>query len=1220
MQVAEELSKGGRGILRRWLHASLCVLALGAVSIAQAQTATSTTLAASPSPATYGQSVALTATVSGSSPSGAVTFMDGSNALGTATLNAGVASLSTSSLAVGSHTLTAVYGGDASNAGSTSSGVSLTVGKANATISRPVSSANPSTYGTPVTFTVTVTGQSPTGTVSFQDPGYTHYGTVPLVGTGNTRTASLTLTLGAGGRIVAGTYSGDENNNGGMDSYPHFVQTIERGATNTTLSTSPNPSAYPAAVTMTAAVAGPGTVGGNVQFSDGSLYLGSVPISGGVATLSKVLSSGTHNLKADYQGSGNHLLSSSAVLAQVVTQAAGAVTLTSGANPSVASQGVTLTATVTGASPTGNVTFFDGQTNLGTRPLSAGSATLVVNTLASGTHALTAVYNGDANNSGATSAAYSQQVNAGTSSTTLSVSTSTAARGESVTLMARVTGFQPSGVVTFADGATALGTAAVIGGMATLSVNSLAVGAHAITASFPGDGSNAASTSSSVTVTIGPRAGHVWQYGYDGVGRQNTVIDPNGQASYFYYDSLGRRIQSQQPPNTGSSTPTVIQYGYDAMDSLTSVTDPRNLSTTYTRDGLGQSKAQSSPDSGASQFTYDAKGNVLTSTDARGKTTTFTYDALDRVTNIAYATGTPTTFEYDGGANPTPAAAGELTKMTDESGQTTFSYDSMGRMTGKSVVIGTRTFTVGYTWGDSGSALDKLTSITYPSGSRVNYSYDQYGSVSGITVNPVNANGQGVSGTAATLLSGITYNADNRVTGWLWSDGKPRTIGYDSNGMVSSYTLGDPLGTGNAAGVLRSIQRDAAGRITGYTHTNNGNPVAGLNQTFGYDNLDRLTTATQAATTTQYTYDETGNRTAKTIGGTTYSNTVSPTSNRLAQVQDPLGTGTIGYDAAGNTVGDGSFTYTYSDRGRMASVTTGSGTVSYAYNGFGLRARKSGPSGLVASGAGYFVYDEAGQLLGEYDANGAALYETAYLGSTPVGVVKHTGSAGAGTLSAALYNVHADHIDTPRLVTAQDQAVVWRWDFAEAFGATAPDQNPSGLGSFAYNQRFPGQVFDSETGLFQNWSREYNARLGRYIQSDPIGLAGGINTFSYADAQPLNLMDPMGLSTGAKRSQSDSKPAACQDDKCTTDPDLEVSCFAQCPDGASCQQCCHAQASKMMAKTGDASKVGMRFIMECTRSCVLRDAPDQRPPSEPPKKPWWCSILPWKCKVLPQKK
>ncbi|MEJ8839681.1 RHS repeat-associated core domain-containing protein [Ramlibacter sp. AN1133] len=602
-----------------------------------------------------------------------------------------------------------------------------------------------------------------------------------------------------------------------------------------------------------------------------------------------------------------------------------------------------------------------------------------------------------------------------------------------------------------------------------------------------------------------------WQYGYDPTGLLTTVIDPNAQTTYFHYDQLGRRIQSEQPANTGSSSPTWTDYGYDLADGLTSVTDPRSLTTTYTLNGLGRVTAQSSPDSGSATFTHDAKGNVLTSTDARGKTTTFTYDALDRVTRIGYATGTPTTFEYDGGATPTPAAAGELTRMTDESGQTAYSYDALGRLTAKSVTIGSRTFTVRYAWGDSGAGLDKLVAITYPSGTRVDYSYDSAGSVSAIAVTPVSSDGQGFSGTALPLLAGITYNADNQVAGWLWSDGKPRSIGYDGFGLISSYTLGDPAGSGSAAGVLRTLQRDAAGRITGFVHTNNGNPLTAFDQRFGYDNLDRLVAVTQATSAAQYGYDDTGNRTVRGLTAASYTNTVSATSNRLTTVQDGSGTASIAYDAAGHIVADGRNTYSYSDRGRMASAVTAGGTVAYVYNGLGQRARKSGPTAVVPTGASHFVYDEGGQLLGEYDANGYPVYETVYLASTPVGVVRHTGSAATNNLAAVVYNAYADHIDTPRMITAQDHSIVWRWDTAEAFGATGPEENPNGAGRFVYNQRFPGQVFDAETGLFQNWNREYEPRTGRYAQSDPIGLAGGINTFAYVGASPLSFVDPSGL-------------------------------------------------------------------------------------------------------------
>ncbi|MDB5861704.1 MAG: Rhs protein-like protein [Ramlibacter sp.] len=815
---------------------------------------------------------------------------------------------------------------------------------------------------------------------------------------------------------------------------------------------------------------------------------------------------------------GRFTLALRALLATVVllpvlaaAQTSSSTGLTTTASPSTAGQGITLTATVTGATPTGTVTFLDGATSLGVRSLSGGVAKLAVSTLVVGAHTLTASYAGDANNAASTSAALSQSVAPAGSTVTLTATPASASVGQNVTLMAKVNGVSPSGMVTFTDGGSTIGTASVSGGAATLSINSLAVGSHTLAASYAGDTNNTSATASAVSLTVAARAGYLWQYGYDALGRPNTAVDPNGQASYTYYDGLGRPVQTQQPANTGSSTPTVTQYGWDGVDGLTSVIDPRSLTTGYTRTGLGTSTAQSSPDTGNSQLTYDPKGNLLTATDARGKQTSYAYDSIDRVVSVSYPTGTTTTFEYDGGASPTPAAKGELTKMTDASGQTTYGYDAMGRMTTKTVVIGSRTFTVGYSWGDSGSALDKLTAITYPSGSRVNYSYDSYGAVSGITLNAVNANGVGTSGSSTTLLSGISYNADNQVTGWQWSDGKARSIGYDANGMVSSYSLGDPMGTGATAGALRTLTRDSAGRITGYSHTNNGTAVTALDQSFGYDNLNRLVSATLGSTTTVYSYDENGNRTSKTIGGTTYTNTIASTSNRMTQAADVTGTATVSYDAAGHVTGDGSNTFVYSDRGRMVTASNAGGTVTYVYNGFEQRAGKSGPTGLVGTGAAYYVYDEAGQLLGEYDANGVPIYETVYLGSAPVGVLKQTGTAPGNNIAVALHNAYADQIDTARVITRQDHGIAWRWDSAEAFGATAPDQNPSSLGTFAFNQRFPGQVFDAETGLFQNWNREYNSRWGRYAQSDPIGLGGGVNTFSYVAADPLSYMDPRGL-------------------------------------------------------------------------------------------------------------
>ena len=225
---------------------------------------------------------------------------------------------------------------------------------------------------------------------------------------------------------------------------------------------------------------------------------------------------------------------------------------------------------------------------------------------------------------------------------------------------------------------------------------------------------------------------------------------------------------------------------------------------------------------------------------------------------------------------------------------------------------------------------------------------------------------------------------------------------------------------------------------------------------------------TRQATSYSYSYDRAGNRLTKTIGGTSYASTIAATSNRLLSTQEsgPV-LRTFSTDAAGRVTHDGVRSYTYNDRGRMASAIIGANTVSYFYNGLEQRVRKSGPTAAVPTGNVYYAYDEAGHLIGEYDANLVPIYETVYLGDTPVAVIKQvrSGSGKNVTVTTQLSYVYADHIDTPRVVVrASDHAMQWRWDDAEAFGATPPNENPSGLGVFRFNQRFPGQVFDAETG------------------------------------------------------------------------------------------------------------------------------------------------------------
>lgn len=110
-----------------------------------------------------------------------------------------------------------------------------------------------------------------------------------------------------------------------------------------------------------------------------------------------------------------------------------------------------------------------------------------------------------------------------------------------------------------------------------------------------------------------------------------------------------------------------------------------------------------------------------------------------------------------------------------------------------------------------------------------------------------------------------------------------------------------------------------------------------------------------------------------------------------------------------------------------------------------------------------------------------------------------------------MYYIHPDHLNTPRLIEDQNQNTVWTWDNEEPFGNNAANEDPNNTGTtFIYNHRFPGQYYDSETQTHYNYFRDYDPATGRYLQSDPIGLAGGINTYAYVEGNPLLYSDPTG--------------------------------------------------------------------------------------------------------------
>ena len=204
---------------------------------------------------------------------------------------------------------------------------------------------------------------------------------------------------------------------------------------------------------------------------------------------------------------------------------------------------------------------------------------------------------------------------------------------------------------------------------------------------------------------------------------------------------------------------------------------------------------------------------------------------------------------------------------------------------------------------------------------------------------------------------------------------------------------------------------------------------------------------------------------------------------------------TVLYDASGNPTDVGSIEYDYDERGRLVLVEDTTVLATLEYNTLGQRVQKTSAGNTTD-----YVYDLNGLLIGEYD-DGVMIREYVYFHGLPVAQIDpgHT-----------IY-LHPDHLGSPRTGTDNTGTVVWTWA-GEAFGSALADEDPDNdLTDTVVNLRFPGQYFDDETGMHYNYFRDYDPAIGRYVESDPIGLVGGLNTYSYALNRPASAIDPLGL-------------------------------------------------------------------------------------------------------------
>lgn len=490
------------------------------INVSKADTTVSTT--SSQNPSVYGQSVTFTATVNpatpgAGTPSGTVTFKEGTTTLDTLTLSGGQATFNTSSLGVASHSVTAEYVGDSNFNGSTSSALSQTVNQAD-TITSLVSSANPSVFGQSVTFTASVSAVAPgagtaTGTVTFKD-GTTTVGTGTLNASGQATFTTSALSVSGSPHNVTALYGGDGNFNGSTSSA--LNQTVNKADTNTDVVSSANPSVFGQSVTFTATVSavapGTGTPSGTVTFKDGATTLGTGTLSGGQVSFStSSLNVASHPITAEYGADSNFNAGTSLPLSQVVNKADTNTSVVSSANPSVFGQSVTFTATVSAAPPgsgmpTGTVTFKDEGTPLGTGTLDgSGQATFSTTFLSAASHPITAAYVGDSNFNGSASSNLSQTVNKADTTTTITSDTpDPSVVGQSVTVNYSVTvnapgGGAPTGNVTVSDGTVSC-TSTVTAGSCSLSFTS--AGAKSLTATYTGDSNFKSSISAAAPHTV----------------------------------------------------------------------------------------------------------------------------------------------------------------------------------------------------------------------------------------------------------------------------------------------------------------------------------------------------------------------------------------------------------------------------------------------------------------------------------------------------------------------------------------------------------------------------------------------------------------------------------------------------------------------------------------------------------------------------------------------
>jgi RHS repeat-associated protein len=1268
-QAAVSPSALGGQWLRSALRVCAAMLGLLVTAVAWALPTVSVTSPATGSTFTAPAAITLTANAtatSGQTITQVQFFRGGSTLIGTATRTSGTSTSGTytfswASVAAGSYSVTAKA--TDSTGTTTSSAVSLTV---NANVAPTVSITSPasgSTFTAPAAITLTATSADTGGgtisQVQFFRGGTTLIGTATLSG-GTASNGTYTFNWTS---VAAGSYSvtAKATDNGGLVTTSSAINlTVAANVAPTVSVTSPAAGtvfASPANITLTANAADSnGTVSQVQFFRGGSTLIGTATLSSGTSASGTYtfnwnnVANGNYSITAKATDNNSAVTTSSAVAIQVHNNVAPAVTMTTPANGTTYTDPASITFTANAVDSDGGVAVVKfRESNFQT--FSDQPGTLTSGTQANGTYSFTwnnpppGFYNvvADATDlNGATgSGSVGITVKSNYPKPIFNMQPSYMLAPPSGTLQVLVDATTDFGTITqvafFADGSP-IGTAtSTVNGYYSVTWTGVSAGNHVLTATATNSGGFSKTTAPfNVTVvlnspptisvtTSGPQVYRTGSAGVPTIPFDITTSDPDGTVDHVdVYVNVGFSNQFLGTiSNPAAGTPiaftgwnNVTWYGGQFSNGMSTY---KVYAVAFDNQGMATTSANLN--FVVAQHTAPYVENTTAATTRagpNGATVTLNQYASD---GDGYITGVQ--FYSIVSGNTTPLGAGARVSGTPDNG--------IWRLVLNNVPVGTYLYYAVATNEVGTSSTTNGTSTTIQAATPASISFDlptagqtflARGGSGNVPVRFTIIPSSGDFITEAAVYAGTTRvgTIPNPATyipvNYEWVGASPGAYNVtlrvtDITGYVTT-----------SAPVAISVQADPGPAVTltapaastvlagpsgatialSATANDTDDGVAGVKF---YDGATLVATGTLAGGDTAA--GSTSTWTATWSGAPVGSHSLT------AQAIDTLGTPSTSGAVVVNVVTSAAPTVTLASPSTNgpgvpvtlhATASDSDGTVARVEfrNGATIVATGTLTGGTAASGTWSGLWRDA--EVGTYTLTAVAYDDLDNPGtSAPVTV---TIAPQPNQAQTGMYFIGFDHLGTPRVVENQSQQAVWKWDNAEAFGDSVPNENPSGLGTFTFNQRFPGQYADVETGLNYNYNRFYDPNSATYISSDPIGLKGGISTYVYVHANPLWFIDMKGLSSSCPDCMPMSEEKCCETAGAlglvgTSEiPNTVICCNGRkvpCTNSISGGRSIGAQMSKECVRAHEVKHIGQ--VGECSKSCGVFESPDWNPGQDP---------------------